>query len=337
MSGEGEKLGIGIIGLGFMGQTHLGAYRRADEAGFGNRLVAVCDADPERRAGKAAAGGNIDTRAAEDLFDPSQVKGYEDPTELLADPAVQLVSICTPTDSHVDLAIAALEAGKHVLVEKPVALTAAEVRRLAEADARTEPLCMPAMCMRFWPAWRWLAERVREGTYGAVRSAAFQRLGTRPGWGGGFYEDDSRAGGALVDLHIHDADYIRWVFGAPDEVRSTGSAAHVTTLYRYLDGPAHVVAEGGWDHSPGAPFKMRYVVVFDEATADFDLGRDDQLMVASGGKFEPVTVADTNGYDGEIRHLLTSIEQGTPLDATVEDAAGLAEMLEAERAALGAT
>ncbi len=332
-----EKLGVGIVGLGFMGQTHLGAYQRADEAGFGNKLVAVCDADPERRAGKAAAAGNFDTDASEDLFDPAEVKGYEDPAELFADPAVDVVSICTPTDSHVDLAIAALEAGKHVLVEKPVAVTADEVRRLAEVDARTDALCMPAMCMRFWPAWAWLSERVREGTFGAVRSAAFQRLGTRPGWGEGFYEDDSRTGGALVDLHIHDADYVRWVFGAPDELRSTGSTSHVTTLYRYLDGPAHVVAEGGWDHSPGAPFKMRYVVVFDDATADFDLGRDDQLMLATGGEFEAVKVDEINGYDGEVRHLLGAIANGTALEATIEEAAGLAEMLEAEREALGAT
>ena len=222
MSGaeSSRELGIGIVGLGFMGQTHLGAYQRAAEAGFSNKLVAVCDADPERRAGKAPAAGNFDTDAAEELFDPAEVKGYEDPAELFADPAVDVVSICTPTDSHVDLAIAALKAGKHVLVEKPVAVSADEVRRLAAVDAETDTLCMPAMCMRFWPAWAWLCERVREGTYGAVRSAAFQRLGTRPGWGGGFYEDDSRTGGALVDLHIHDADFVRWVFGAPDELRS---------------------------------------------------------------------------------------------------------------------
>ena len=332
-----DKLGVGIVGLGFMGQTHLGAYQRADEAGFGNKLVAVCDADPERRAGKAPAAGNFDTDAAEDLFDPVEVKGYEDPAELFADPSVDVVSICTPTDSHVDLAIAALEAGKHVLVEKPVAITAAEVARLAEVDARTDVLCMPAMCMRFWPAWAWLAERVREGTFGAVRSAAFQRLGTRPGWGGGFYEDDSRTGGALVDLHIHDADFIRWVFGAPDELRSTGSTAHLTTLYRYLDGPSHVVAEGGWDHTPGSPFKMRYVVIFDGATADFDLGREQQLMLAKDGEFEAIEVEDINGYDGEVRHLLNAIKTGSALGATIGEAAGLAEMLEAEREAIGAT
>ena len=82
---------------------------------------------------------------------------------------------------------------------------------------------------------------------------------------------------------------------------------------------------------------MRYVVVFDEATADFDLGRDDQLMLAKDGEFEAVEVDDINGYDGEVRHLLGAIANGTPLEATVAEAAGLAEMLEAEREALGAT
>ena len=337
MSGEEKTLGVGIVGLGFMGQTHLGAYQRAAEAGFKNRLVAVCDADPMRLEGKVVAAGNFDTEASQELFDPAEVSGYEDPAELFADPEVDIVSICTPTDSHVDLAIAALEAGKHVLVEKPVATTAAEVRRLAEVDARTEALCMPAMCMRFWPAWAWLEERVREGTYGKVRSAAFQRLGTQPGWGEGFYQDDSRTGGALVDLHIHDADYVRWIFGAPDEVRSTGTAGHITTLYRYLDGPAHVVAEGGWDHTPGSPFTMRYVVVFDEATANFELGREQELMLAKDGEFEAVEVDEINGYDGEIRHLLGAIASGEELQATIAQAADLAEMLEAEREALGAT
>ena len=107
--------------------------------------------------------------------------------------------------------------------------------------------------------------------------------------------------------------------------------------YRYLDGPAHVVAEGGWDHTPGSPFKMRYVVIFDEATADFDLGRDDQLMLAKDGKFEAISVDEINGYDGEVRHLLSAIANGTALDATVAEAADLAGMLEAEREILGAT
>jgi predicted dehydrogenase len=105
---------IGIAGLGFMGQTHLTAYNAASLAGFPNTLVAVCDQDPDRRRGQIAEGGNIKTGAGtEQLFNPDVVAGYESPAELFADPSVDLVSICTPTDSHVELALAAIAAGKH--------------------------------------------------------------------------------------------------------------------------------------------------------------------------------------------------------------------------------
>ena len=331
-------IGVGVIGLGFMGRTHLGAYKKAREAGFANRIAAVCDADPDRRAGRVSSGGNFDTADAEEaLFDPAAVNAVADPAALFADDAVDLVSICTPTASHVDLAVAALEAGKHVLVEKPVALTSGEASRLAAAAAAARErgvLCMPAMCMRFWPAWAWLKERIDDGEFGAVRSAVFRRLGTRPSWAG-FYADPAETGGALFDLHIHDADFVRHCFGAPDRVEVTGDLDHVSAHYRYDAGPPHVVAEGGWDHADGFPFRMLYTVIFERATADFDFGRDPQLLLARDGGFAPVEVDDTDGYDGEVRELLGAIAEGrTDLRATCDDAAALTEMLERERAAL---
>ena len=261
--------GIGIIGLGFMGRTHLAAFQAANALGLSNRLVAVADADPERRAGRAGAGGNFDTGAKSDLlFDPRSVRASADPRAVIEDGEVELVSICTPTESHVELALAALAAGKHVLVEKPIGLQSADVQRLADAASRSNRLCMPAMCMRFWPGWDWLREHIRRGSFGAVRSAVFSRLGTRPGWNPNFYQDPRLSGGALFDLHIHDADFVRWCFGAPISVSSSGSLDHVTTLYRFENGPAHVVAEGGWDHTSGFAFRMRYVVVFEHATVE---------------------------------------------------------------------
>ncbi|MEM7306675.1 MAG: Gfo/Idh/MocA family oxidoreductase [Planctomycetota bacterium] len=338
MSADGST-GVGVIGLGFMGRTHVGAFAAAAEAGHANRLVAVCDQDPARRAGEVQAGGNIATAAGQErLFDPASVAGYERPEELLADDAVELVSVCTPTDSHVDLAIAALEAGKHVLVEKPVALRHDEVARLGAAARAAEERglhCMPALCMRFWPAWSWLKRAVADGTYGAVRSAAFQRLASAPAWNREFYQDPERTGGALIDLHIHDADFVRHLFGDPAAVVSAGSLDHVTTLYRYPDGPEHVVAEGGWNHAPGFAFRMRYVIVFEHATADFEIGRDPELLLCRDGEATPVEVDAWAGYDGEVRHLLDVIAGRTAgLVATVADAEGHARLLDAERESL---
>jgi predicted dehydrogenase len=326
-----QSIGVGVAGLGFMGRTHLEAYRAADTAGFTNRVVAVCDADPARRTGAPSSAGNLGAASAERLFDPREVAGYASPAELFADPRVELVSICTPTDTHVELALAALAAKKHVLLEKPVALDARDVQRVADAARESGRLCMPAMCMRFWPGWDWLRDAVQAGTFGAVRSAVFQRLGTRPSWSADFYANEAKSGGALFDLHVHDADFIRWCFGAPSAVVSTGGADHVTTLYRYDRGPKHVVAEGGWDHSAGFAFRMRYVVVFERATADFDYFRERRLLLARDGSSEPVPIAAGAGYEGEIRHVLGAIAGRWPLAATMDEAVALTRMLEAER------
>lgn len=337
-----QTIGVGVIGLGFMGRTHVAAYQAAARDGFPCRVVAVCDPDPARRAGLAPAeAGNISTGAAgERLFDPAQVRGHETAQGLLADPAVHLVSVCTYTDSHVDLALAALAAGKHVLVEKPVALRSAEVQSLAlaarSAAAERGLCCMPAMCMRFWPGWSWLRERVRDGSLGAVRSATFQRLGSGPAWSAAFYRDPARSGGALFDLHVHDADFVHWCFGPPREVFAVGDAQHVTASYVYgAGGPRHVTAEGAWDLAPGAGFRMRFVVNFERGTAEFDLSRTPALVLHTDAGTSAVEAGEPGvrtGYDGQVRRLVETIAAGrTDTPATIDQAVAVTRLLEAER------
>jgi len=231
--------------------------------------------------------------------------------------------------------VQALAAGKHVLVEKPVATDPEQAERLAAAARGASTLCMPAMCMRFWPGWRWLGEAVHDGRFGRARSAVFRRLASHPGWSPEFYKDPNRSGGALFDLHVHDADFVRWLFGPPSAVTSAGTVDHLTTTYHYEDGPAHVTAEGAWDHTDGFDFHMGFTVVFDEATADFAFARTPQLVLARGGKSEPVEIPQGTGYDGEVRHLLSACA-GTEnaLDASIEEAVGLTRMLVAERESL---
>lgn len=331
--GERREIGVGVVGLGFMGRTHVGAYRDANAAGHANRLVAVCDQDERRRRGEASEGGNIVEGSAERLFDPDDVHACATLDELLADTDVELISVCTPSDTHVDVALAALDAGKHVLVEKPVALSAAGVRRVADAARAADRVAMPAMCMRFWPGWDWLKARIDDGSLGAVRSAAFTRLGAMPGWAG-FYQDFAKSGGALGDLHLHDADFVRWCFGAPRAVRSFGTLMHVTTGYQLDDGPAHATAEGGWDLAPSFPFTMRYVVVFERATAYWDLARDPLLTVHEGDETRSIDLEPITGWDGEIRHLLDVLALGAELRATMDDAAETMRLIEAERRSL---
>ena len=150
-------IGIGIIGAGFMGRTHAAGYLAAGPRAQLRGVVG--------RRERRWAGGEM---GAED-----EVSWFADAEALLARDDIHAVSICTYTDSHVELTLAALNRGKHVLVEKPVSLRSGEVARLAEAARKSGLVCMPAMCMRFWPGWPWLREMVRGGEMGAVRRAEF--------------------------------------------------------------------------------------------------------------------------------------------------------------------
>ena len=327
-------IGVGIVGLGYMGRTHMAAYRAAAGAGFANRVMALCDSALAKVGGKAFRLGNMEKRGANPFAGVQSIAIHSEASALFADESIQLVSLCTPTDTHVQLALAALAAGKHVLVEKPVALRARDVARLAAAARKAKRLCMPAMCMRFWPGWSWLKEAIDRRSFGGVRSAVFRRLGSTPAWSRGFYGNSARSGGALFDLHVHDADFVRHCFGPPDAVVSAGSLDHVTTLYRYRSGPGHVVAEGGWDHTNGFPFSMGYTVVFERATAEFALGREHPLTLARDGRARALPLEKGTGYDGEIRHALAVVAGRARPRATIDEAVGLVRMLEAERRSL---
>jgi len=333
-----RAVNVGIVGLGFMGRTHFRAYERANDVGRPCRIVAVCDRDADRRAGRVETAGNInaeDQRASDQLFDPSQMRGYVEIEELLADEEVELISICTHTETHPDFAIRALEAGKHVLLEKPVATNAKDVARVVEA-ARAHPdqIIMPAMCVRFWPGFTWLKDRVDDHRYGSVQSATFHRLGTRPDWARDFYANVERSGGALFDLHIHDVDFLRFLFGDPSRVSSIGGVNHLTTLYHYeKDGPAHAVVEGGWGHAEGFPFQARFIVTFENATADFDTRRGHEaLRVYEGGACEPIQIEPYTGWEAEVEHIIDLVSGRVKKPrARIEEALIVTRLLEAER------
>lgn len=324
-----RPVGVAVIGLGFMGRTHIRAYKA-----FGNacRLTGVFDLDPCRLRGDASTGGNIETGdgQAGRLFDESEVFTTDSIEALLARQEIDAVSICTPTDTHADIARAAIRAGKHVLIEKPVALDRGVVGLLASEAERAGVVAMPAMCMRFWPAWAWLKDRVDSGD--AIASLSLERIGTAPGWGGGFYQDSARSGGALYDLHIHDTDFVCHLFGTPEAVTTVGSRARMTTLYHFRDGPGLVCAAGGWLRG-GADFRMRYLAELGSGTADFDLLREPPLKCSNAGTADeavPVVVGSETGYEAEVRAFLGAIDRDGSPAVSLADASATLAVLEAE-------
>ncbi len=321
---------VGVIGLGVMGSTHLDAYSQIPDA----EVVAVADRDPARLCGERKSEGNIKGQA-EGGFDFSKAKHYTEGIDLIHDPDVDMADICLATPLHAQFAIEALQAGKHVLIEKPFARTSEEAKRILGVAANSNGKAMCAMCMRFWPGWDWLKEAVNSGRFGKVLSATFRRVGEHPG--GPFYSDGQRSGGAILDLHIHDTDFVQHLFGTPDAVSSYGYKKntdhidHVTTVYHYPDGP-HVTAEGGWAMTKGFAFKMTYCVNFENATAVFDISKDNPVTLYEADK-EPLSV-ELNpgmGYAPQLAYFIDCIQSDKgPERVTLKEAAQSILIVEAE-------
>ena len=324
-----NQISVGVIGLGFMGRTHVAAFNRAANC----QVVAVADRNRARLTGDGDGDGNFDTGTSERLFDPGEVSTCEDAMELIDHPDVELVSVTTPTPTHRELALAVIRSGRHLLVEKPVDLDPAVILEISEAAREAGVLAMPAHCMRFWPAWAWMKARLDEQAYGRVLRANFIRTGAAPGWNPSFYLDDEKSGGEVVDLHIHDTYFILHCFGTPQSVRSTGSRRHLKTAYDYQGGP-EVVAEGGWLEPPDAPFTMRAVIECTEATVEFDLAKDPEVTVRfPDGRLEPHPEASVggSGYDGEVQAIIEAIRRGdSSPPVTLEDAAETGRVIHAE-------
>ena len=261
-----ERVGVGIVGVGFMGWIHYLAYRHCRTA----ELVAFCSRDPKKRAG--------DWRGIQGNFGPpgeqievSGLSAYEDLDQLLADPKVELVDICLPPHLHGDAVARALAAGKHVLCEKPLALTSAEAAAL---DAAADGRLMVAQILPFFYEYRFLAEAVADGRFGKLLGGHFKRVIGPPDWVPDFY-DPTKVGGPLVDLHVHDAHLIRMLMGMPTAADSVcrmrdGVPKYVSSVFRFDDPELVVGAVSGVIDQGARGFTQGFDVQFERANVQFE-------------------------------------------------------------------
>ena len=330
-----STVNVAVVGLGFMGITHLKAYRQIPNA----RIVALCDAVRLPVDGVlGAAGGNLGSGDEPLSFDMTQVRATHQLDELLADPSIDLIDICVPTLAHPKLAIAALEAGKHVICEKPLARTAADARAIVAAAARAPGFFMPAMCIRFWPEYVWLKQAIDAQAYGRVLAARFRRVSEPPAWGREHFFDGAKSGGAILDLHIHDADFVQYCFGRPGAVfaqgftRYSGEIDRVVAQYQ-VGCAAAVSAEGGWVMGDGHGFEMAFTVIFENATVDFNSSRGTAALrvFQQGRETRVIEVAPGDGYLAELSYMIQCIRDGqAPAIVTGGDGASAVEICEAE-------
>lgn len=163
-------------------------------------MVAFCDIVPERAA------------AASEKYGAEGAKTYSDYTELLKDGSIDIVHVCTPNDSHAEIAIAALEAGKHVMCEKPMAKTAADAARMVETAKRTGKKLTIGYNNRFRPDSMHLKKLCEQGDLGEIYFAKAHAIRRRavPTWGV-FLDEEKQGGGPLIDIGTHALDLTLWM------------------------------------------------------------------------------------------------------------------------------
>ena len=298
-------VGVGIVGAGFMGNTHANAYHLIP----GSKVVAVADIEPDRASNFAEKHG---------------ARPYGSLENMLKDPAVQVVDVTLPTYLHSGAAIQAAEGGKHVICEKPMALTLKEADSMIKAAKKNGVELMIAQVMRFWPEWAYLAEKVKTREFGRIKAIRCLRLSSEPQWGWKKWTlDVNKAGGATVDLHIHDTDFITHVLGRPKAVMSTGWVDHIQTTYDY-GRRAVALAMGGWFPLQGYPFLMSYECFLDHATLTYYSDRKPTLTVFQRSKdpYSPdlagaraaseVTtgnISELGGYYEELKYFVECLER----------------------------
>jgi predicted dehydrogenase len=267
-----NKIRIGIIGIGFMGSTHYHIHKANPKA----EVVAIADVDERKRNGDwSSIIGNIGGFNNENV-NLEGVKAYENGLDLIADSNVDMVDICVPTFLHKKFAVAALKAGKHVHLEKPIARTLEEAKEIVAVAEKAESLFSVGLCIRFWPEYRHAWELFKSGKIGKLVSATFKRVS--PSIAGNAWEDwfmkEELSGGSLLDLQLHDIDEVIYFFGKPKKVTSFGSKGfrsdsngidHAISVYDFGDGTL-VSTEGGWDPAPATPFEMSFQIVCEKAT-----------------------------------------------------------------------
>lgn len=296
---------IGIAGLGFMGMIHYLTYQKLR----GAKVVAICGRSRARLKG--------DWRGIQGNFGPAGrrmdltgVHTYSSIADLLADDSVDVVDITLPPFLHAGVTLKALAAGKHVFCEKPMALSVADCRGMVRAADRARKMLLVGQVLPFFPEYAWALRIIRGGKFGRLRGGSFKRVVSDPTWLPNYWQAD-RVGGPMFDLAVHDAHFMRLLFGMPDRVVTRGTTRNGLpeywhSLFDFANADVVVETTSGVIGQQGRSFDHGFEIRLELATLVFEFA-----MVGGIGRYlcEP-TVLGANG-----KSKVTKLRGGDPMDA----------------------
>ena len=305
-------IGIGLIGLGEIGQAHASALAQIPEC----RLVAIAD-PASATAGKAAQLG---------------ATHHTDHRDLLANAEVDAVIVATPDHLHLQPCLDAAAAGKHILVEKPIAPTVTEGRLLSEAAEKAAVVLMVGHTLRFFPEYQWAKSEVSSGRLGTLVSVFARRTN--------LITQAERIGGrisVLGFLGVHDFDVMRWIVGSEpqrifcENATSTshghGKEDETFTTILFENGVVGCLHTGWFvpkNHPAG--FDFRLDVTGDGGIVNLDFSNAPVLRHGGEGTYQPLM---TPGLVNEDRAFVQALLDGTPSPVPASDGIAAVAMVEA--------
>ena len=303
---------VAIIGAGHMGRVHGTVYAEMPNA----EPVAFVDC-------------RLD--GAEELAKSFGAQAFTDFDEMLRAANPDVIDVCVPTPCHKEYVIKAAEAGKHVVTEKPMAPSLADCREMIAATEKAGVTFMIAHVLRFFPEFVKAKAQIDAGAVGNPAVIRTTRGGGFPtGTGRDWYADFAQSGGVVLDLIIHDFDWLRWTFGEVDRVFAKGLVEKgiprldyaLVTLRMKSGAIAHV--EGTWANPGG--FRVKFEVAGDKGMLDFQSENAAPLKVAStkagaaaSGVAIPESPTGENPYYLELEHFIECIETGRKPMISPED------------------
>ena len=327
-SNQSDRLGLVIVGSGNMARVHANHWRRVPEV----QLVGVASHESD---------------GARNLPGAERARIYASLAEALSDTAndLSIVDICTPTPTHKPLALEALTAGKHLLLEKPMARTLAGCDAIAAAARAAGTAVMVAHVLRYFPEYELGKRQVAAGAVGTPAVVRAARLAGHPqGSWNNWYADPALSGGVVLDMIIHDFDWLLWTFGPVDRVFAKGLYKKpnyigkldyaLCTLHHESGVLSHVT--GSWAHTGG--FRTTYEICGDAGMIVHDSDVVTPLSISlrqsEGGRAgvnipESPMAASDDPYFREIRHFADCVLAGKQPDITLSDARGAVQVADA--------
>ncbi|MEM3660378.1 MAG: Gfo/Idh/MocA family oxidoreductase [Thermoproteota archaeon] len=297
------KIGICLVGCGFIGSTHAERWRQIPEA----RLVACVDLEKER------------AKFFEETYG-FQECGEELDRFLRLD-TVDVVDVCTPTYTHKDIVLKCLEQGKHVIVEKPISLKLSDAREMIRRAADSRLKLMVAHVLRFWGEYVLAKRLITEGAIGEPSVARAYRQSAFPSWAWENWHDYlNKGGGVFVDMSIHDVDFLRWSIGEVEEVyaqggtyvrRNASSHDYTHALLKFKNG-AIAYVEGSWIMPEDYPFTTFLEVAGTRGILQVDNQSTATVSLHRRGRVDRFTPFEKDGYYLELQAFAQSVLNDTP-------------------------